>query len=324
MVVCLVLSSLLVVDAVHGEHVFSLSSGSSLLRGTSFAEAFMGAEGRTQVAAGSGSDMALQRLRARAGNALGLGAATLVIFVFMGIFAIMCIAFKLGQQDQEIDKLHDRTRGLYQDWMSKEAGESRDSEKKRALKEQLAEDQRRVQAEKDRLKAEQDVLRGQQAAIEADRRTLAAQKEKIKSLASKDKALIDRILQRNKVFVDLDKKLFKIVEPIGFKSIRVMPGTKHAPPAEFEDEAAAQEVLSDLAQILEVVPQPRLLIEGHTAGGSKAVSDIGFEIACERAEKVVKMLVSLGVPKHRLESKGKPGLLGDNKFDTKIITLSWD
>jgi flagellar motor protein MotB len=316
-----------VVDAAREENYVS-RNGQSLFRGRSIAEAFSGAEGRIKVGVESGSDLAAQRLRQRAGQALSIGGSTLVIFVFMCIFAIMCIAWKMGTQAEEIDKLHTRARGLYQDWMNKELEGQNSEAKKRALKEQLAQDQERARAElakkKEMLAREQDVLKAQQAAIDADKATIAKQREKIKGLAREDKSLIDQILQRNKVSVDLDKKIFKIVEPIEFKSVHVKPGMKHAPPAEFSDPQAAQEVLSDLAQILEKVTEPRLMIEGHTAGGSKAVSDIGFEIACERAEKVVQTLVKLGVPKCRLESKGKPGLLGDNKFDTKIITLSWD
>lgn len=279
-------------------------------------------EGR--VGAEATQDAALQRLRQRAGVALGIGASTLVVFVFMGIFAIMVIAGKLGNQDEEMDKLNKRANGLYQDWMNKKLGEEKDAEKRKALQRQLSQEEARIRAEKERLAREKDILRGQRAAIDADKATIAKQQETIKGLAKNDKRLIDEVISRGKVSVDLDKKLFKIVEPIMFKSVRVPPTMKHAPPAEFEDPDAAKEVLSDLAEILKTVTKPRLLIEGHTAGGQKAVSDIGFEIACERAEKVVKTLVSLGVAQDRLESKGKPGLLGDNKFDTKIVTLSWE
>merc|ERR1719161_1165015 len=103
----------------------------------------------------------------------------------------------------------------------------------------------------------------------------------------------------------------------------VKTGMKSPPAAEFQDPDKAREVLGDLALILGYVSKAVVLIEGHTAGGAAAVSDIGYEIASDRAEKVVEMLVAIGVPPHRLESKGKPGSLGDNKFDTKIVTLSW-
>lgn len=321
--VCLVLTSLFGVDAASQEHSVSLS-GSSLFRVTSFADTFLGAEARTEIAAEAGTQAARQKLRRNVGAAIGIGASTMVVFVFFGIFAILCIAFKMGQQAEEIDKLHARTRGLCQDWMAKELAGQKDAAKRRALEEQLAQEEARIKAEKDRLAREAELEKAQQAQLAADRAKMAKQQEKIKGLAREDKVLVDQIIARNKVSVDLDKKIFKIVEPIEFKSVRVMPTMKHAPPAEFADADAANEVLSDLAQILQTITKPRLLIEGHTAGGSKAVSDIGFEIACERAEKVVKTLVSLGVSKERLESKGKPGLLGDNKFDTKIITLSWD
>lgn len=302
---------------------FSLE-GQSFLRGTSLAEISSGTEGRTEVAAASRSDLARQRLQQQVGQPLGIGGASLVVFVFFGIFAIMCIAWKLGQQAEEIDKIHSRIKGLYADWMNKEAQAQNEGVRKRALKAQLAQERERALVETERLKREQDALRAQQAAIEADKKIIAKQQETIKGLAREDKKLIDEIISRNKVNVDLEKKTFRIVEPIEFKSVYVKSSMRHAPPAEFADPDAATEVLGDLAKILEKVTEPRLLIEGHTAGGAKAVSDIGFEIACERAEKVVNTLVSLGVPKHRLESKGKPGLLGDNKFDTKIITLSWD
>jgi len=311
--VCLVMSSFFQVEAAMQDRV----------HGTSFADAFLGAEASTGIAAKSGTDAALQRLRQRAGEALGIGASSLVVFVFMGIFAILCIAFATGQQQEEIDKLHSRARGLYQDWMAKELAANKDAAKRRALEKQLAQEEAMIKAEKERLAREAELLRQQQLEKDADKAKIAAQQAKLQSLAQADKKLIGQINARNKVMVDMDKKLFKIVEPIEFKSVRVLPSMKHAPPAEFANPSAANEVLSDLAEILKTVTQPRLMIEGHTGGGQKAVSDIGFEIACERAEKVVKTLVSLGVSKERLESKGKPGLLGDNKFDTKIITLSW-
>lgn len=320
--VCLIMSNLFMMEAAFQDHSISYS-GSSLVHGTSFANAFLGTEVRTDMTAKSGTDAALQRLRQRVGNALGIGASSLVVFVFFGVFAILCIAFKTGQQAEEIDKLHSRARGLYQDWMAKELSGQKDAAKRRALERQLAQEEKMIQAEKERLAREAEILRAQRAAKDADEALIAKQQAELQDLVKKDKALVNQINARNKVNVDLDKKLFTIVEPIEFKSIRVLPSMKHAPPAEFANPDAANEVLSDLAEILKTVTQPRLMIEGHTAGGQKAVSDIGFEIACERAEKVVKTLVSLGVSKDRLESKGKPGLLGDNKFDTKIITLSW-
>jgi len=333
--VCVALSSILVADAAIQENS-ATPSGSSRARGTSFAEleqiklsfsqmdAFLRAEAKT-MAADSATHAAAHRLHQRNPGvvALGIGASTLVVFVFMGVFAILVIAFQTGQQTEEIDKLHARARGLYQDWMAKELSGQTDAAKRRALEKQLAMEEERIQAEKARLAREQELLRSQEEAEALARAQIAKQQAEIQGLARKDKQLVDQIISRNRVTVDLDKKIFKIVEPIEFKAIHVTASTKHAPPAEFANPDAANEVLSDLAEILKTVTQPRLMIEGHTAGGSRAVSDIGFEIACERAEKVVKTLVALGVSKDRLESKGKPGLLGDNKFDTKIITLSW-
>jgi len=317
------------VNAERGEHFVSLS-GKSLLRGTSLAEAFLGVESGAGAAVETTHDLALQRLRQRAGVALGIGASTLVVFVVMGIFAIMVIAGKLGQQDEEIYTLNKRHDGLLADLMrDKLKTREMDLEKRNALENQLSKKARDLEDEKARLAKEKDVLRGQRAAIEADKATIAKQQEQLKSMVKKDKQLIDNVLSRGKVHVDLDKQLFKILEPIAFKKIVVKESMKHAPPAEFEDADAATEVLKDLAEIIRILIEgktssPRLLIEGHTAGGAKAVSDIGFEIACARAEKVTKTLVSLGVEADRLESKGKPGLLGDNNFDTKIVTLSWE
>merc|ERR1719265_358680 len=165
--------------------------------------------------------------------------------------------------------------------MKRESQDQKNEAKRQALKDQLEQKEKRIAFEKAKLAAEQDALRAQQAAIKRDQITIEQQQEKIKGLAREDKRKIDQILSRNRVNVDLDKKLFKILEPIEFQSIRVLPSMKHAPPAEFANPDAANEVLSDLAAILEVVKEPRLMIEGHTAGGAKAVSDIGFEIACE-------------------------------------------
>lgn len=96
----------------------------------------------------------------------------------------------------------------------------------------------------------------------------------------------------------------------------------------FADPAHAQRVLSDLAALLNCISKARILIEGHTAGGSQVAGDsmarFAKALAFRRAELVMDTLIHRhGIARARIEAVGKPGLTGDNSYDCQIVTLSW-
>lgn len=314
--VCVTLSSMLVADAVFEEHTGTLL-GSSLAQVTSYTDAFLGAEGRATAHSGT-----LQSLIQTARAALGIGASTMVVFVFLGVFAILVIAFATGKQFEDIGKKRMQSEELYNEWVAKQKGLQGMNPDLTALQRKKAQKEKELQDKTKKLSSYQELISTQQAELDAEKRTKALNQMQLKGLATEDKALIKRINSRKKVSYDPDTNLFKIVDPIDFVHVRVKPTQTTAPPAEFANPDAAHEVISDLAEILKTMKQTRCRIEGHTEGGdSAAKSAIGKSIAENRAEKVVKELVSMGISRNRLDFRGKPGSTGDNRADIKIIAI---
>lgn len=166
---------------------------------------------------------------------------------------------------------------------------------------------------------------------------LEAQHDEIKAMDSLTRAQMDEVLGRGKLTVDLRRQTFAFKRPIEFvefpigsslarqirRSAAWQQGTGDPPPPEFADPQAAKEILGDLAVLMTFIKGAVLLIESHTSGGQAAMNDFGFVLAAERAELIVATLVELGIQKERLECRGCPGWLGDNRHDTKIVTLAW-
>jgi len=218
-----------------------------------------------------------------------------------------------------------RVRGLNHSVMMEEVKLCKDKEKIKALRKVLAKEEQLIQEEEGKLTMEEAELSKQRREIDKDRRTIAKQQTEIATLTEATKNLIQEVHERGRVHVDITKQMFSIKEPIPFEPVTVTPGMDQfsVPPAKFQKPKKAKAVLEDLALLLNYVPKAVVLVEGHTAGGAQAVSDVGFAIASERAERVVEVLLRAGVSIHRLESKGRPGTLGDNQYDTKLVTLSW-
>jgi len=248
---------------------------------------------------------------------IGLFVTSLVI-----ILCITLLLIKWRQNTHKIEKLHARVRGLHHSFVMWEAKHSKDKEKEQALRAMLNKEEQ-VLAEYDNA-ADDAALRLEAGAqeLKKDRAIIATQKAEIKFLSAEEKALINDIIRRGRVHVDLEKQVFKFAQPIEFAAEYITPDMDEAPPARFANPALAREIIGDLAQILNYV-KAIVLVEGHTQGGEQAMSHIGFQIASERAEKVVETLLECGVEPKRLEAKGLPGLLGDNKSDVKLVTLSW-
>jgi len=247
----------------------------------------------------------------------------LIVTSCVTIFCIILLLIKWRSNTHKVEKLHDRIRGLNHSILLEEKNKQGTSkEKEMALKAMLSKEQDLAAMEKELREAESEVAAGAKE-LKAQRAMIATQKAEIKFLSAVDQSAIKEICNKGKVHVDLEKQIFKFTEPIVFKAEYITPDMEEAPPAEFDNPAAAKDIIGDLAAILNYVKKAVILVEGHTSGGEQAMTPIGFQIASERAEKVKDTLVELGVSRNRLEAKGLPGLLGDNKPDVKLVTLSW-
>jgi len=260
-----------------------------------------------------------QHLRAIAISpvAIGLICTSLVI-----IMCITMLLIKWRANTHKIEKLHARVRGLHHSLMMEEAKNTKSKEKEDALKAMISKEAEYLTETERAIADEESQIQAGDAELKKDRALIATQKAEIKFLTAEEKALINDIIQRGKVHVDLEKKVFRFVEPIEFAAEYIYPDMDEAPPARFANPAVAREIIGDLAQVMNYV-KAIVLVEGHTSGGEQAMSQIGFQVACERAEKVVETLLEFGIEPKRLEAKGMPGLLGDNKPDVKLVTLSW-
>jgi hypothetical protein len=267
----------------------------------------------------TGSMELQQRLSAVAISPTFIG---LIVTSLVVILCITLLLIKYRKNTHKIEKLHSRVRGLNHSLIMEEVKLCKDKEKEAALRAML-------NKEKDTLAEYEAADLDTASRIEAsnqqlskDRAIIATQKAEIKFLSAEEKALINDIVKRGRVQVDLEKQAFKFAQPIEFAAEYITPDMEEAPPARFENPALAREVIGDLALIMNYV-KAIVLVEGHTQGGEQAMSYIGFQIASERAEKVVETLLEFGVERKCLEAKGMPGLLGDNKSDVKLVTLSW-
>lgn len=262
-----------------------------------------------------------QQLRAAAIAPADIG---LIVTSLVCIVCIVCLLIKWRQNSLKIDKLYARVRGLNHSLLLEEQKQTRGNpEKEEALNAMLRKDQQDLEDLDRALQDTQSRYEAGDRELKAERAVIAKQKRELKFLSAEDKALIAQIANKKRIFVDLEKKIFRFVEPIEFVAEYITPDMDEAPPAEYKNPPLAREIIGDLAQVLNYVKKAIILVEGHTSGGEKAMNHIGFQIASERAEKVVETLVELGVDPKRLEAKGRPGLLGDNQPDVKLVTLSW-
>jgi len=217
--------------------------------------------------------------------------------VILALLMILMLVRKMQQNSAKIQKLEDRARSLQHSLMLDHQKAAKDVNAVNAVKSTLAKEKQMLEA------------RGTQISP--------------KQLDSVTRAQMDEVLGRRKVTVDLSRQAFQCIQPIEFVGIVVTKDMVDPPAAEFADPEAAREILGDLALLLTFIKGAVVLVEGHTSGGQAAMSEIGFAIATERAELIVATLVELGIQKQRLEARGCPGWLGDNRHDTKIITLAW-
>lgn len=211
---------------------------------------------------------------------------------FAGVICILLLISKSSRQKKRIEMLNERIRGLQHGMMQE--------------MKQITKDAKRIQALEKALSKCTDAL--EMPVTQASLQTMN---------------LIDAVVARGRVKVNVEKKIFEFVEQIKFKGVYVTDAMQQPPPARFEDPVKAKEILGDLAELLHHISGAMVLIEGHTGGGAKAMTDMGFEVAAMRAEKVKETLIEIGVAPRRLEAKACPGFTGDNMFDVKIVTLAW-
>lgn len=225
-----------------------------------------------------------------------------ISLILVALVAVACIALLVKRfliQNARIAQLTKRIQGLQHTHMANERTRAIDKEKKAGLSQTL----RKVEKE------EASFL--EEAMLETG------------GILSKElQKSIDEIVEQGRVHVNIEKKLFTCSKPIAFQRQNVDEG-KDPPKPQFENPAEAREVLADLASLLLYLKGTVILVEGHTEGGVDALGEVFFEVASQRAELVVDTLAGFGVPPSRMESRGRPGIIGDNVNDVKIVTLYW-
>jgi outer membrane protein OmpA-like peptidoglycan-associated protein len=207
--------------------------------------------------------------------------------------------------------------------MTKQAQLSANSEKDRQTMADLQKQHALIRRQQEQIKKEREVSLKKQEDLKQMKELSTLQRERLQGLDNDRSQNIEKVLKRGNVHVDVNKQQIKLLKALPFKPILVTKDQKVAPPAVFEDPALANTILTDLAELLSYIRKAVVLVEGHTAGGTLAVSEIGFQIATERAELVVQTLKSKGVNPARLEYRGLPGTMGKNEFAVELVTLSW-
>jgi len=154
----------------------------------------------------------------------------------------------------------------------------------------------------------------------ADDKTIRAQEFKLKE---DQRMLMQAVHERGNVYYDPVLREFVLKKEVPFHQlVRAKSDTSLPAPAKFANVKAAHLILRDVAELLAIVVDAVVLIEGHTQGGmAEAVDEIAHEIADSRADLVKCTLTGMGVKEYRLLCLGLPGSLGNNKSDVllKII-----
>jgi len=156
------------------------------------------------------------------------------------------------------------------------------------------------------------------------------------TLSSAKKAIIGDVLARDRVELILTSTdgsvvqysddsaqvsdaQMKLKETIEFKT--VLHGKP--PEATFKNEGSVTSLLGDVVEILNVYSTATVLIEGHTATPKEKMDSWAHELASNRAERVKKALMSMGIASRRLSAVGLPGHLGINSPDVIMKIVSF-
>lgn len=166
-------------------------------------------------------------------------------------------------------------------------------------------------------------VRGLRAKLRVDRARILHDEKKLRMdaaiLKEDQRILIQAIHDRGNVFFDPELREIVLKREIPFEPVMKGDGSVYVPRANFLDHQAAKLVLSDVAELLRILPSACLLIEGHTIAGSlDTLDEFAHEVADSRAAVVKETLVLFGTPPYRLEALGLPGALGNNKAEVLL------
>lgn len=161
-------------------------------------------------------------------------------------------------------------------------------------------------------------LRADKYIIKADERKLRAEKE---LLRDEQKRLIAAIHDRGNIFFDPELRQIVLKRAIPFEPVVRLEGVSMWQTlARYTDPQHAMLVLSDVAEVCQILPFACFLIEGHTLQGGSLdeIDEFAHEVADARALLVKATLTAFGVPPDRLEALGLPGALGNNKAEVLL------
>lgn len=166
-------------------------------------------------------------------------------------------------------------------------------------------------------------VRGLRAKLRVDRARILQDEKKIRMdaaiLKEDQRILIQAIHDRGNVFFDPELREIVLKREIPFDPVLKTDSASYAPRACFSDPQSAKLVLSDVSELLRILPSACLLIEGHTIAGSlDQLDEFAHEVADSRALVVKETLVLFGCPPYRLEALGLPGALGNNKAEVLL------
>merc|ERR1712107_229925 len=146
-------------------------------------------------------------------------------------------------------------------------------------------------------------------------------------LSPDDEAELDKILARKAVTLWVGNKQIthshghegegfhiKLRSFIDFKKVH----RTETPHAELANEKRDMDMITDVAEIMQLFPTCELYLEGHTKTQDDKIDDWAKALALNRAEKVKSIIAACGIDPRRMETKGMPGHMGDMHNDVKI------
>lgn len=168
-------------------------------------------------------------------------------------------------------------------------------------------------------------IRGLRAKLRADRYLINADERKLRTekelLREEQRRLINVIHDRGNIFFDPELRQIVLKRTIPFEPVVRTEGVQYFMAlARFVDPHAALMVLSDVAEVCQILPFACFLIEGHTLQGGHIdeIDEFAHEVADARALLVKESLLAFGVPAERLEALGLPGILGNNRAEVLL------
>jgi len=168
-------------------------------------------------------------------------------------------------------------------------------------------------------------VRGMRARLRADKHLLLKDERKLRAekelLREEQKRLIAAIHGRGNIFFDPERRQIVFKRTIPFEEVIRLEGIPWQTLAAYADREQAYMILSDVAEVCQILPFACFLIEGHTLRGDTIdeIDEFAHEVADARALLVKETLVCMfGVPRGNLEALGLPGALGNNQAEVLL------